>query len=75
MFTSTVQSCGGLKLRCSVQDPRKGLGGPTLPVQDAGCLCNLTPPCKTNAECYFRFSPVFIKAKILLRVLSVSENG
>ena len=39
----------------------------TLPLQ---WLC-----CKTNAECYFHFSPFFVNKKILFRILLVSETG
>jgi len=38
------------------------------------CTSSLRAGCKTNVESYFCYSPFVIKAKILLKVLSVSEK-
>lgn len=46
------------------------LGGATLTVQDAHCLCEGL----LHAEHHFVFLPFFLKAKILFRFLLVSEK-
>ena len=38
------------------------------------CTSSLRAGCKTNVESYFCYSPFVIKAKILLKVFSVSEK-
>lgn len=52
--------------------PGKGLGRATLAAQSA--TASIMACCKSNAECYFGFSPFFVKAKILFRFLSVSKT-
>ena len=52
---------------------RKALAGAALAAQ--GVCCLIRAHGKTNAKCYFRFLPFFIKAIVVFGYLSLTENG
>lgn len=68
----TIQSSEGLLLRCRVWFPGKELHGASLAVQSEPCLYKGLLQ-KTTAECYFHFSPFFIRVKILFGLILVSK--
>lgn len=68
----TIQSSEGLLLRCRAWFPGKELHGASLAVQSEPCLYKGLLQ-KTTAECYFHFSPFFIRVKILFWLLLVSK--